>query len=131
MINPSDLDRMVESAIETALWSGTDFDGYTPLDELYDSDDVTDSCRAELIEDCRGFLETMHEEGLFEVLAGTDYLINNAKDLYGKLGHDFYLTRCGHGAGFWDRGLGGLGDRLTEISKTFGSFYLDFEESIM
>jgi hypothetical protein len=29
-------------------------------------------------------------------------------------GHDFWLTRCGHGAGFWDRGLGELGDRLSE-----------------
>ena len=32
-------------------------------------------------------------------------------------GHDFYLTREGHGAGFWDRGLGELGDRLSKASK--------------
>ncbi len=37
-------------------------------------------------------------------------------------GHDFWLTRSGHGAGFWDRGLtGGLGERLTEASKAYGS----------
>ena len=29
-------------------------------------------------------------------------------------GHDFFLTQAGHGAGFWDRGLGVLGDRLTD-----------------
>ena len=28
-------------------------------------------------------------------------------------GHDLYLTTHGHGAGFWDRGLGALGDRLS------------------
>jgi len=28
-------------------------------------------------------------------------------------GHDFYLTRCGHGVGFWDRGLGQLGEDLS------------------
>jgi hypothetical protein len=35
-------------------------------------------------------------------------------------GHDLLLTRSGHGAGFWDRGLGELGDRLTEAAKVYG-----------
>lgn len=30
-----------------------------------------------------------------------------------QAGHDFWLTRNGHGAGFWDRGLGDAGDTLT------------------
>ena len=33
-------------------------------------------------------------------------------------GHDFFLTQAGHGAGFWDRGLGVLGDRLTDLEKS-------------
>jgi hypothetical protein len=33
------------------------------------------------------------------------------------LGHDLWLTSCGHGTGFWDRGLGDLGDRLTDACK--------------
>lgn len=37
-----------------------------------------------------------------------------------QFGHDFWLTRNGHGAGFWDRGLGNLGDRLTTAAQTFG-----------
>jgi hypothetical protein len=42
-------------------------------------------------------------------------------------GHDFWLTRNGHGAGFWDRGLGRYGDRLTAAAKAFGEVdvYLD------
>lgn len=36
-------------------------------------------------------------------------------------GHDFALTRNGHGAGFWDRGLGEMGDMLTEECKPYGS----------
>lgn len=40
--------------------------------------------------------------------------------IYAYAGHDFWLTRNGHGAGFWDRGLEDIGDRLTELSKTFG-----------
>lgn len=38
----------------------------------------------------------------------------------GQAGHDFALTRNGHGAGFWDRGLGDRGDRLTQASKPYG-----------
>ena len=30
-----------------------------------------------------------------------------------QIGHDFWLTRNGHGAGFWDRGLGETGKKLT------------------
>ena len=36
-------------------------------------------------------------------------------------GHDFALTRNGHGAGFWDRGLGEMGDMLTDEAKAYGS----------
>ena len=35
-------------------------------------------------------------------------------------GHDFALTRNGHGAGFWDRGLGETGDMLTDECKPYG-----------
>lgn len=30
-------------------------------------------------------------------------------------GHDFWLTRAGHGVGFWDRGLGDLGKQLSTL----------------
>lgn len=32
-------------------------------------------------------------------------------------GHDYWLTRNGHGAGFWDRGLGPVGDRLADACR--------------
>ena len=35
-------------------------------------------------------------------------------------GHDFALTRNGHGTGFWDRGLGEMGDMLSEECKPYG-----------
>lgn len=37
-----------------------------------------------------------------------------------QVGHDFCLTRNGHGAGFWDRGYGMDGTILTEQCKAFG-----------
>lgn len=36
-------------------------------------------------------------------------------------GHDLALTRNGHGTGFWDRGLGAIGDTLTDEAKAYGS----------
>jgi hypothetical protein len=47
---------------------------------------------------------------------GRDYPLRGAS----TFGHDFALTRNGHGAGFWDRGLGDLGDRLATAAKVYG-----------
>ena len=35
-------------------------------------------------------------------------------------GHDFWLTRNGHGAGFWDRDAGDVGERLSKASRACG-----------
>ena len=51
---------------------------------------------------------------------------------YEQLGHDLWLTRNGHGAGFWDRGLGALGDRLTEAARSLGEAmaYVDTDDVV-
>jgi hypothetical protein len=38
-----------------------------------------------------------------------------------QAGHDFWFSRCGHGVGFWDRGLGEVGDRLHNLAQDFGN----------
>lgn len=45
---------------------------------------------------------------------------------FDRIGHDFWLTRQGHGAGFWDSPeLYGkhLSDALTKIAEDFGPVY--------
>ena len=37
-----------------------------------------------------------------------------------QAGHDFYMTRCGHGCGYWDRDLGEVGERLTQACRPYG-----------
>ena len=37
-----------------------------------------------------------------------------------RAGHDFWLTRNGHGAGFWDGDLPVYGDLFTKIAKGYG-----------
>lgn len=48
----------------------------------------------------------------------------NAEDLAAldtdQAGHDFWLTRNRHGAGYWDRGNGAIGDRLTDAAHMAG-----------
>jgi hypothetical protein len=44
----------------------------------------------------------------------------------GQCGHDLILTANGHGAGFWDRGLGAAGWRLTEAARGY-SFEAEFQ----
>lgn len=47
-------------------------------------------------------------------------------------GHDFWLTRNGHGVGFWDRGLGDVGDKLSDASKLYGQsdIYVGDDEKV-
>lgn len=43
---------------------------------------------------------------------------------WGCLGHDLWLTRNGHGVGFWDRGLGELGSDLTLAANRMGEAWV-------
>ena len=79
--------------------------------------DLAPVTRRAIARECLDFLEYSEQllNRLPETYSGYDY---TAMDL---AGHDFWLTRNGHGAGFWDRGLGQLGDDLTDAAKSFGS----------
>lgn len=50
-----------------------------------------------------------------------------------QCGHDFALTRNYHGTGFWDRGLGDIGERLTKSAHAYGesSGYFESYESVV
>ena len=55
----------------------------------------------------------------------TDFVRNNLSDLVAsdlsddEIGHDLSLTIDGHGSGFWDRGLGKIGENLTQACKSY------------
>lgn len=47
-----------------------------------------------------------------------------------QLGHDLWLTRQGHGAGFWDRGYPyEIGNELTEYAKALGTVDIYIDEA--
>lgn len=98
-------DDFVRGYFAAALWSSTDGQD-EPMDASYDYDDIAENTRWHQISECH------------------DFVMANQTDLQdldaGQCGHDFWLTRCGHGAGFWDRGLGDVGQRLTDACRPYG-----------
>lgn len=48
-------------------------------------------------------------------------LLNHTGMDLSHIGHNFWLSRNGHGTGFWDRGLGDLGDALSEAAREMGT----------
>ena len=108
------LDTFTRQYVETALWSSNDEstpEGGEPMDANYDIDDIHPDTLAIMIEDCAKFQK------------------DNADDIgdrYEDAGHDFWLTREGHGCGFWETPdwPKEAGKRLTAACKAFGEFNL-------
>lgn len=79
--------------------------------------DLAPGTLARIIADCEGF-KARHVHTLAATYgAGCD---DGSEYTPTRAGHDFWLTRNGHGAGFWDRGLGELGDTLDAASGIVG-----------
>lgn len=119
------LDDFTLAYIEAALWatSATDDttgDEYESL-ESFDLDDLDDATLASMVEDCREF-QADHAGDLERAARRGDYA-NGRYTPAERAGHDFWLTRNHHGAGFWDRGLGKVGERLTEAAQAYGESY--------
>jgi hypothetical protein len=119
------VDEMLQGYIECALWSSIDEqpdgNGGPPLDENYGPEDISDELMASMREDCQDF----YDANWSQLVAYAIEMSRPGEWTGGNMaGHDFWLTRNGHGAGFWDRGLGELGRRLTDAAHVYGSVYL-------
>lgn len=110
-MNIDTLDKFTRAYIEAALWATNEStpSGVVPLDEIYDIEDIDAETLKDMVADCVRFQR------------------ENENDISHNLrlaGHDFWLTRNGHGSGFWDGDWGEAGDRLTEASKKYGEVNL-------
>lgn len=124
--DPQDIKAMVDGYAECAVWVGTDWDhcaspddhdgpcsrecvehgNPAPLDERYGTENITVTALDSIRADCQAF--------------ATDNAVDLLEWDAGQAGHDFCLTRNGHGTGFWDRGKGAPGERLTEACRPYG-----------
>lgn len=89
-------------------------DGCLPTDSGFK--DLAPETLERIIEDCRKFQSDARE--LLTAAYG------NALQEYdeAQAGRDFWYTRNGHGCGFWDRGLGDVGDQLSALCGWRTSF---------
>lgn len=83
------MNKFTEAYITCALWSSTDEsrgDGGDPLDKNYTADDIAPETLQKMQSDCEKF------QDMFRHMWSDD----------SRAGHDFWLSRNGHGAGFFD-----------------------------
>jgi hypothetical protein len=116
------LDEFTLAYIECALWSSTnpDHENDPSVGECLDHDygvyDIAPETLEAMVADCQAF-QKQNAKWLVSVnQRGT------STSVLTQAGHDFWLTRNGHGAGFWDGDWSHeAGKALTESSKRFGS----------
>lgn len=110
-LNVGPLDAFTLAYITAALWTETDGEEH-PLEDNYGPEDIDEGALASIIADCRKF---QGEHGIPEYRDGkwTDAEM---------AGHDFWLTRNGHGVGFWDRDALSEDDqkKYTDAAEAFG-----------
>jgi hypothetical protein len=105
-----------------ALWSSIDDDG-RPLDDNRDDSDIAPETLEKMKDDCVRFYSSVSAHIHCEnAPVSREFEGPMAHREAAMAGHDFWLTRCGHGAGFWD------GDwpkphatALDEAAKAFGT----------
>lgn len=98
-------DPFTRAYITAAMWTLQDEDGGS-CDHLSVADIAPDTIR-QAMDDCRNF-----QNQQAEALTGMDP---------SQAGHDLWLTRNRHGAGFWDRGHPkAVADALTSAAHAYG-----------
>lgn len=102
-------EEFVRGYIKGALWSELDDEGQ-PLDKNYGMEDIAEATLLEMIKDASAFQKE-----------NWDDLESNMF----KAGLDLWLTRNGHGAGYWDGDYPKeVGDRLTKKAHEYGEYHL-------
>lgn len=109
--------------LEAALWATTDNSdesGGEPLDRNYDIENIAYGALLTMGRECHDFMKA-NEALLSEYYSEMQGYGRGTHTVEEQAGHDFFLTKCGHGVGFWDRGLGKLGQDLSAAAEIYGS----------
>jgi hypothetical protein len=97
--------------LEAALWSSDDEDGDS-LDSNYGIRDIDGGSLREAKKDVNDFMKK----------AGDLLTLDGNKG--SQIGHDLWLNRNGHGAGFWDGDYPKAGKELDKIASRMGEKYM-------
>ena len=103
------MDTFTQAYLECALWVGVTDDNGESLDQ-FDATDIAPPTLAEMVADCKAFQDSHYDD--------------MSEDMR-QAGHDFFLTRNRHGAGFWDGDWpDAIGKRLTDAAHVYGEYNL-------
>lgn len=101
------LDKFIDHYTETIFF--TDFPQEDLKDYVYGPVDLSPEAKQQIREDCRDFITRLEELNL-----------NVPMNKHPELAYDFWFTRNGHGAGFWDGDWPcPLGNRLAVVAVGF------------
>jgi len=110
------LDEFLHAYLAAALWSSQE--GDVPIDRDYSVDDLSSRAFRDATLECQQFLD----KGSIWIVDKYFKHVTKEHTTVSQAGHDFWLTRAGHGCGFWD------GDWrepaatiLTNLSTSFGA----------
>ncbi len=111
------IDNMTRAFLECAAWADCPEDS--------DANTFTKQTRKQAYQYCKRFVKT-NQTLVNEYMNAPQnpWLKSEEWRRYQELGHDLWLTVQGQGAGFWDRGLGALGERLTDVCRAMPSLNL-------
>lgn len=122
----ANLDEFLRGYQVCALWSSSD-DSEEPLDGKYGVEDIDAETTANMRAECAAFIDA-HSGDLERAI----HLLPSRH--WDSMGHDFWLTRNGHGAGYWDRDIEAnpedrevvkpILERLSKASREAGERYL-------
>ena len=117
------MNLIVVSFLETLLWSE-----HSSEDKSKDFTDlgIEDFSYEALYEAQRCVIDFISDERIAPVLHTIEY---EAPSNMIMVGHDLALTMNRHGAGFWDRGFGKIGELLTEVAQDLGEIHLYIHEN--
>lgn len=129
-LTQTDLDAFLDGYVTAALWTTSIEEDHAArhnaatgedrgpdasmLDIGMTVEDIDPDTLAKLRAHCVAFMET-NAPDLAKYRETRSYDPTDGSVME-HAGHDYWLTRNGHGCGFWSRDLGELGDRLTSAA---------------
>jgi hypothetical protein len=106
--------KMFIQYVETAFWSSNEDDDRSFEYHNADIDDLSECAKQSMWDDCVAFAD--ETESYRGAITADD------------MGHNFWLNRNGHGAGFWDKDFSyadgtddNTGNKLSDASHVWGS----------
>ena len=112
-----EFEQFLAAYIEAALFTcndESDESGGEPLDKNYGPSDISELAWKSMEEDCRNFLADNYKD----LIKSDDWILMG--------GHNFWMSRCGHGTGFFDadQWSPAVRSRLQKAAKVWGDCHL-------